>query len=79
MEREKLEKAKREAKEKAERLAKEEAERKRNAEEKAKRDAEKEAVWERLVENVSNYAAYRERTDRNIKVYRLQPVEEAAG
>ena len=36
-------------------------------------DAEKEAVWARLVENITNYAAYKERTDRNIRVYRLRP------
>ncbi len=42
-------------------------------------DEEKEAVWPRLVDNVSNYDAYRERTDRNIKVYRLQPIVESPG
>jgi deazaflavin-dependent oxidoreductase (nitroreductase family) len=36
-------------------------------------DAEKEAVWDRLVENIPNYAVYQERTDRNLKVYRLVP------
>jgi deazaflavin-dependent oxidoreductase (nitroreductase family) len=36
-------------------------------------DEERAAVWPRLVENIPNYAAYRERTDRNIRVYRLIP------
>ncbi|NCF17714.1 MAG: nitroreductase family deazaflavin-dependent oxidoreductase [Haliea sp.] len=34
-------------------------------------DAEKESVWARLVDNIPNYSAYRQRTDRNLKVYRL--------
>ena len=36
-------------------------------------DEEKESVWPRLCDNISNYAKYRERTERNIKVYRLCP------
>lgn len=36
-------------------------------------DEEKESVWQRLCENIPNYASYRERTARNIKVYRLSP------
>ena len=36
-------------------------------------DAEKESVWQRLCDNIPNYSAYRDRTDRNIKVYRLIP------
>jgi deazaflavin-dependent oxidoreductase (nitroreductase family) len=36
-------------------------------------DEEKESVWERLCDNIPNYSAYRERTDRNIKVFRLSP------
>jgi len=36
-------------------------------------DEEKDAVWERLVENIPNYKVYKQRTDRNIKVYRLVP------
>ncbi len=36
-------------------------------------DEEKESVWEQLVSNIPNYSAYKERTDRNIKVYRLVP------
>lgn len=36
-------------------------------------DEEREAVWARLVDNIPNYAAYRERTDRSIRVYRLVP------
>ena len=39
-------------------------------------DEQKSAVWERLVDNIPNYAVYRERTDRNIKVYRLIPVDD---
>ena len=35
-------------------------------------DAEKEAVWPRLCDNIPNYAKYRERTERNIRVYRLR-------
>lgn len=38
-------------------------------------DYEKESVWERLVDNIPNYKVYRKRTDRNIKVYRLLPVD----
>lgn len=38
-------------------------------------DEEKEFVWQRLCENIPNYAAYAERTDRNIKVYRLSPID----
>ena len=42
---------------------------------KAKRlsEKEKELVWERLVNNIPNYSLYRERTNRDIKVYRLAP------
>ena len=36
-------------------------------------DEEKHAVWERLCENIPNYSTYRERTTRNINVYRLSP------
>jgi deazaflavin-dependent oxidoreductase (nitroreductase family) len=36
-------------------------------------DEEKESVWNRLVSNIPNYSAYKERTDRNLKVYRLLP------
>lgn len=36
---------------------------------------EKEAVWDQLVDNIPNYGVYRERTDRNIKVYRLVPTD----
>jgi deazaflavin-dependent oxidoreductase (nitroreductase family) len=36
-------------------------------------DSEKEAVWVRLVENIPNYALYKTRTDRNLKVFRLVP------
>ncbi|RMF16006.1 MAG: nitroreductase family deazaflavin-dependent oxidoreductase [Candidatus Dadabacteria bacterium] len=36
-------------------------------------DDEKAAVWDRLVANVPNYGSYVERTDRNIRVYRLIP------
>jgi deazaflavin-dependent oxidoreductase (nitroreductase family) len=36
-------------------------------------DEEKESVWDRLVSNIPNYSAYKERTDRNLKVYRLLP------
>jgi len=36
-------------------------------------DEEKESVWEQLVSNIPNYSAYKARTDRNIKVYRLIP------
>lgn len=36
-------------------------------------EADKQAVWPRLVENIPNYAAYAERTDRNIRVFRLVP------
>ncbi|MBW2269934.1 MAG: nitroreductase family deazaflavin-dependent oxidoreductase [Deltaproteobacteria bacterium] len=41
-------------------------------------DEEKESVWGRLCENVPNYSAYKEKTDRNIKVYRLSPLDSAA-
>ena len=41
-------------------------------------DEEKEAVWGRLCENIPNYAAYKEQTDRNIKVYRLSPRDSVA-
>ena len=37
------------------------------------RNEEKELLWERLVDNIPTYSLYRERTDRNIKVYRLLP------
>ena len=36
-------------------------------------DEEKESVWNRLVANIPNYSVYRQRTDRNIQVYRLVP------
>ena len=36
-------------------------------------DEEKASVWQKLCDNIPNYAAYKERTDRNIKVYRLSP------
>ena len=36
-------------------------------------DGEKEAVWDQLVDNIPNYRVYKQRTDRNIKVYRLRP------
>lgn len=36
-------------------------------------DGEKEAVWDRLVENIPNYALYKTRTERNIRVFRLVP------
>jgi len=36
-------------------------------------DEEKESVWGRLCDNIPNYSAYREQTDRNINVYRLVP------
>ena len=39
-------------------------------------DEEKESVWEQLVSNIPNYSAYKERTDRNIKVYRLVPCKD---
>lgn len=35
-------------------------------------DEEKEAVWDTLVANVPNYAIYKSRTERNIKVYRFE-------
>jgi deazaflavin-dependent oxidoreductase (nitroreductase family) len=38
-------------------------------------DDEKAAIWERLVGNIPNYKVYRTRTDRNLKVYRLDPGE----
>lgn len=41
-------------------------------------DDEKESVWARLCDNIPNYARYRETTDRNIKVYRLDPREQPA-
>ena len=41
-------------------------------------DEEKESVWPRLCENIPNYAKYRERTKRNIRVYRLCPREGAS-
>lgn len=37
-------------------------------------DVEKDAVWDRLVDNIPNYKIYKQRTNRNIKVYRLQPI-----
>ena len=37
------------------------------------KDEEKDAVWLRLVDNIPNYKVYRERTNRNLKVYRLEP------
>jgi deazaflavin-dependent oxidoreductase (nitroreductase family) len=40
-------------------------------------DADKAQIWDRLVDNIPNYAVYRERTDRNIKVYRLVPTADA--
>ena len=36
-------------------------------------DEEKESVWGRLCDNIPNYSAYKEQTDRNINVYRLLP------
>jgi deazaflavin-dependent oxidoreductase (nitroreductase family) len=36
-------------------------------------DEEKASVWQKLCDNIPNYSTYRERTDRNIKVYRLSP------
>ncbi|MBW2724627.1 MAG: nitroreductase family deazaflavin-dependent oxidoreductase [Deltaproteobacteria bacterium] len=36
-------------------------------------DEEKESVWGRLCDDIPNYSAYREQTDRNINVYRLVP------
>lgn len=36
---------------------------------------EKDAIWDRLVDNIPNYKVYKERTERNIKVYRLKPKE----
>ena len=36
-------------------------------------DEEKDEVWNRLVDNIPNYKVYKQRTDRNIKVYRLDP------
>lgn len=36
-------------------------------------DEEKGAVWERLVDNIPNYKVYKQRTNRDIKVYRLDP------
>lgn len=41
-------------------------------------DDEKEAVWGRLCDNVPNYSTYSERTDRNLKVYRLSPRDSTA-
>lgn len=41
-------------------------------------DEEKEAVWPRLCDNIPNYARYRERTERNIQVYRLRPRDAAS-
>jgi deazaflavin-dependent oxidoreductase (nitroreductase family) len=38
-------------------------------------DEEKNAVWQRLANNIPNYKVYKQRTDRNIKVYRLEPVD----
>ena len=35
-------------------------------------DEEKESVWSRLVETTPQFAVYRTRTDRNIRVYRLR-------
>ena len=35
-------------------------------------DLEKADVWDILVASVPNYAVYKSRTDRNIKVYRLE-------
>ena len=40
-------------------------------------DEEKESVWSRLCDNIPNYSKYRERTERNIRVYRLSPRESA--
>jgi len=37
-------------------------------------NGEKDAVWERLVDNIPNYKVYKQRTNRNIKVYRLNPI-----
>ena len=36
-------------------------------------DEEKDAIWERLVDNIPNYKVYKTRTDRDLKVYRLEP------
>ena len=36
-------------------------------------EEDKETVWQRLCDNIPNYSAYKERTARNIKVYRLTP------
>lgn len=36
-------------------------------------EKEKELVWDRLVNNIPNYSLYRERTNRDIKVYSLPP------
>ena len=41
-------------------------------------DVEKESVWDQLVSNIPNYAQYRENTNRNIKVYRLVPLQAPA-
>ena len=38
-------------------------------------NGEKADIWERLVGNIPNYDVYRTRTDRNLKVYRLEPSE----
>ena len=36
-------------------------------------EKQKNAIWDRLVDNIPNYAVYKERTGRNIKAYRLLP------
>jgi deazaflavin-dependent oxidoreductase (nitroreductase family) len=38
---------------------------------------DKAQVWDRLVDNIPNYAVYKERTDRDIRVYRLVPTADA--
>ncbi len=40
-------------------------------------DAEKAAVWERIKGTIPQMATYEQRTDRNIRVFRLTPVEPA--
>jgi deazaflavin-dependent oxidoreductase (nitroreductase family) len=37
---------------------------------------EKDAVWDRLVANIPNYAVYQTRTARHLKVYRLDEVDD---
>lgn len=38
-------------------------------------EEEKESVWDRLVDNIPNYKSYKQRTNRDLKVYCLMPCE----